>query len=319
MPHFCGTLSYDLIDPNISMHPVWTDVSMEESEPDNIRPIIYRYHSDNRPIVAFYQLDEKGNTQITDCSQEQQLYLGFELEFDSRLKETGMLKNKKSLIRESNKLFDNRTYIYYMNDGSLHHGLEMISQPATYEYHLSLYDIYKELFKKVAEHGFKSQSYQSCGLHIHFNKDFYYDNIEKNTVNLLYLIETFWKDLVLLSRRNYNSIIRWAQKYPKHPKQTYEDFKGRFFYSHRDRYYSLNLTNYNTYEFRIYRGTLNIDDFFATLELTYNLINLAKTKTATQLKKISWNDIVNTSDRLREYNKKCHRATAIRKLPDNLK
>lgn len=291
---------------------------VEPQEEDVLKPVIYRYHSENRPNVDFYSLDKDNKPLITDESLEDVLYFGFELEFDTRQIIAKRLDNKKQLIKKSNLLFNSRSFLYYMYDSSVRNGLEAISQPATFEYHLSNYEKYKELFSIIREHGFKSETYQSCGLHIHFNKDFYCQDLERYTVNLLYLIEKFWRNLVLLSRRNYSSIVRWADKYNKQPKATWDEYNGTVYHSHFSRYKALNLINYNTYEFRMYRGTLIVEDFFAILELTKNLIILAKTKTAEELQMLQWNEVINTSDRLIKYNKKCHRATAIKRLPSDL-
>lgn len=270
----------------------------------NLEAYIYRYHSSCRPAVYFCGGEDNGEN----------LFLGIELEFDTRSYSVASRANKIDLIEKSNKIFNNNTYIYYMNDGSLWQGLEMITQPATYDYHCDNIEKYKQLFNEITEHGFKSQSFQSCGLHIHFNRSYFNDNEDLYTINLLYLVEKFWKDLVLLSRRNYNKIVRWADKYNKKPEDVLEDVK-----KYRvDRYRAINLTNRDTIEFRIYRGTLNIDDFMATLELTKNLIVASKTKSVMELQQMKFEDLI-TSENLKRYNKFCHRKSAIDKLPYDLK
>ena len=269
-------------------------------------PMIYRYHSANRPDVEFYGGKDDGKN----------LFLGIELEFDTRNSSIGNRYNKFDLIKKSNDIFESNSYIYYMNDGSLTYGLEMITQPATYEYHFSSIEKYRALFSEICNHGFKSQSYQSCGLHIHFNRNYFYENPDLYTMNLLYLVEKFWKDLVLLSRRNYNKIIRWANKYNQKPEEIVDTYKYRKW--QLGRYKAINLTNINTIEFRIYRGTLDIDDFMATIELTKNLIVAAKTKSVDELHEMKFEELL-TSDNLIRYNKKCHRKSAINKLPNDLK
>ena len=270
----------------------------------NLEAYIYRYHSTCRPAVYFCGGEDNGEN----------LFLGIELEFDTRDYMVGSRSNKIDLIEKSNKIFNNNTYIYYMNDGSLSQGLEMITQPATYNYHYENIERYKQLFNEITEHGFKSQSFQSCGLHIHFNRTYFKDNEDLYTINLLYLVEKFWRDLVLLSRRNYYKIVKWANKYYKKPEEVLDDAKKY----RTDRYRAINLTNRNTIEFRIYRGTLNIDDFMATLELTKNIIVAAKTKNVYELQNMKFEDLI-TSDNLKRYNKVCHRKSAINKLPNELK
>lgn len=288
--------------------PYYNDYIPFNNENDKFKPIIYRYHSINRPSVYFNGGEDDG------CN----LFLGIELEFDTRSKYAGLRDNKLDLIRGSNIIFDNSSFVYYMNDGSLYNGLEMITQPATYEYHSSIIDKYKELFDMISGHGFKSQSYQSCGLHIHFNRSYFNDgNEDLYTVNLLYLVEKFWRDLVLFSRRDYPRLQRWADKYKDKPDEVVKRYKERHLYG-TSRYRAVNLCNRDTIEFRIYRGTLDISDFMATLELTKNLIIAAKTKTVQELQDMKFSELI-TSRNLLRYNNKCHRKNAINKLPDELK
>lgn len=203
-----------------------------------------------------------------------------------------------------------------MLDSSIPNGLEMISQPATFNYHLSKKEGYENLFNFISEMGYKSHSLSSCGLHIHFNKTFYGNNVDLCTINLLYLVEKYWKDIVLLSRRNYNSLVRYADKYYQKPEEVLHTIKSNRYY-HNMRYHAVNLTNDNTIEFRMYRGTLLIDDFLATLEFTRNLILAAKDKTPIEIQQVDIMDLVNTSKNLLKYYKKCHRKTALARLPKN--
>ena len=280
--------------------------------------IIYRYHSCNRPKLYFINKDKTlSEDEQNFIENKNQLYLGIELEFDSRIVEVGFRNNKINLIHSSNQIFGNNTFAYYMNDGSLSHGLELITQPATYEVHEEILDKYTEVFNMIKEHGFKSDSYSTCGLHIHFNRNYFDDNPDLYTINLLYLTEKFWKDLVLMSRRNYDRLTRWANKYSDEPQKIVDDMKHNRYY-HCDRYKAINLTNENTIEFRIYRGTLVPEFFMAILELTRNMIIFAKTRTPEELQSLDFMSLI-TSERLKKYYNLCHRKSALNKLPDFLK
>lgn len=270
-------------------------------------PYIYRYHSSNRPSLYF-----NGGENCED-----NLFLGIELEFDTRNSRIGWRDNKLDLIEESNLLWGNNTFIYYMNDGSLHNGLEMITQPATFEYHVANKEKYKELFDIIKKHGFKSQSFKNCGLHIHFNKNFFKNDADLYIMNLLYIVEKFWREFVLFSRRNYDSVQRWSDKYSKKPEEIVGDMHK--LYCNLSRYKAVNLTNRNTIEFRIYKGTLDIDDFFATLEFTKNVIYCAKTYSPIELQNMTFEKLIETSPELVRYWKKCNRKSAINKLPSTLR
>ena len=275
--------------------------------------VIFRYHSLYRPKLYFINEESV----LTPVQQKElsadRIYLGIELEFDSRDRYIGKRANKIELISKSNEIFGNNTFAYYMNDGSLTNGLEMITQPATFEVHTSIEEKYKMVFNTIKEHGFKSDSYSTCGLHIHFNKNYFNENPDLYTVNLLYLTEKFWKDLVIFSRRNYNKIQRWADKYYEKPESVVDKFK-KYGAIHSDRYRAINLTNSDTIEFRIYRGTLVPEYFYAILELTKNMIYFSKNKSVSELQSLKFEELL-TSENLIRYNKFCHRKNVMKDLP----
>jgi hypothetical protein len=59
------------------------------------------------------------------------------------------------------------------------------------------------------------------------------------------------------------------------------------------RYAAVNLQNYSTVEFRLFRGTLKYSTFIAALELVDEIINLAMTYTEEKIEKLSWSEFVN--------------------------
>ena len=60
-----------------------------------------------------------------------------------------------------------------------------------------------------------------------------------------------------------------------------------------DKYNALNTLHSNTYEIRIFRGTLNPTTFYATLQLVDNLVRLAHATDFNALNTITFDDIVN--------------------------
>ena len=89
---------------------------------------------------------------------------------------TQLSQYKHKLIDMSNEIFGNNTFAYYMRDGSLSKGLELITQPATFNAHEALEDKYRQLFAAIKDHGFGSDRFQTCGYHIHFNRGYFSDN-----------------------------------------------------------------------------------------------------------------------------------------------
>lgn len=277
---------------------------LTELEKTNTEPLIYRYHSLYRPSLYFSLNEDEVHA---NSFLDNMPFMGFELEFNTVHRDIGRRSNLIDLIQKSNNIFGNNTFIYYMRDGSIGYGLEMISQPATYEFYLAHEDLLKQNFENILNHGFTAG--YSCGLHIHFNKDYYGDKCDECTEKILTIIDKFWKELVYFSRRRYSRIENWSDKYKEQPKEIVSSMKCGLFPS---RYHVLNVRNRNTLEFRIYASTLDLDNFFATLELTKNMVVASKELSMEQIQNLTF-DYFLTSDNLKRYYKKYSSASRIKK------
>ena len=96
-------------------------------------PLIYRYHSPNRPSLAFYATPQE----VGVGDWRKGLYFGVELEFDSTDWYTYRRANKIQTIGDCNLIMKSDSYGYFMNDGSLRGGMEFITQPSTYDFYTS--------------------------------------------------------------------------------------------------------------------------------------------------------------------------------------
>ena len=87
---------------------------------------------------------------------------------------------------------------------------------------------------------------------------------------------------------------RWAARYgyKNSPKEILEDAKKGC----NGRYACVNITNYHTIEFRMFRGTLKYNTLIATLELVDKICELATDLTDSELKSVSWSDFVGSLD-----------------------
>ena len=99
---------------------------------------------------------------------------------------------------------------------------------------------------------------------------------QENTINNIILItENFKKELIQFSRRRSFNWCHFFNDDSENNKQTniekIKEEKGK-----KGRYQVINSTNRHTIEFRICRGTLKTSTFFASLQLFYNIIQLAK-------------------------------------------
>ena len=234
-------------------------------------------------LISDYHSHENELEFFGDNKKNSIPYLGVELEIDK------CNNNDECAEYTRDCLPDN--FIYFEYDGSLSEGFENITQPATMEYHYSLKENYQKAFKNAVNMGYRSHDTNTCGLHVHFNRDFYRDDEDLYVTRLLYLVDKFWDNLVKFSRRDLYDLDRWAKKYESSPEDVVNVWKHSRY--GLDRYQAVNLTNQNTIEFRMFKGTLNIDTFMATLQLCNELITIVKkVSCAEELAAIKWDDLI---------------------------
>lgn len=157
------------------------------------------------------------------------------------------------------------------------------------------------MFDTLIKDGYVSHDSTTCGLHVHFNRNFYADDEELYITRLLYIIDKFWDDVVRISRRNQRRMERYTRKID----MTANDYIRRTNKSgdHDYHYYAVNLINQNTIEFRMFRGTLKIETFMATLQFVNNCIIAAKTKSAEEIQHMEFEELI-TGRTLTSYWKK---------------
>lgn len=248
-------------------------------------------------LVKEYHYHHSKETKFFGENSKDYPYLGIELEVDR--KEFPEIELENQCCSEIISIFP-KHFIYMEHDGSLENGFENITSPATFKYHVDMAENYKKAFKVLTKNKYISHNSRTCGLHVHFNRDFYSDNEELYITRLLYLVEKFWDKMVIFSRRNVRSIERWANKYSDSPKDVVNNMKS----GNLSRYYAINLTNENTIEFRMFRGTLKIDTFMATLELCNTMIVIAKEMSVEEIQSMKWEDLLKT-DITRKYWNEC--------------
>lgn len=86
---------------------------------------------------------------------------------------------------------------------------------------------------------------------------------------------------------------RWAKKPDADIQETdtLDDVIEKVKNGSDSRYYAVNLENWNTIEFRMYRGTLNLSTIMATLQFTKALCFYAKNTELEECMKVSWSEL----------------------------
>ena len=183
-------------------------------------------------------------------------------------------------------------HLYIKHDGSLDDGMELVSHPMTLEYHQNSMP-WKNIVETAVDLGYRSHQTGTCGLHVHVNrKAFGCDRSEQDEVisRILYIVERFWQEMLRFSRRTEYQINRWAARYgmKDNPKQVMDNAKK----GDKGRYACINLCNYNTIEFRIFRGTLKYNTLIATLQMVEHICQTAMELTDEEITSLSWPEFV---------------------------
>lgn len=211
-------------------------------------------------------------------------YFGVELEIDGAGKDDDYADELLEIANEDDD------HIYIKTDGSLDDGMEIVTHPMSLEYHKEF--CWDRIMKEAVYLGYRSHQTSTCGLHIHVNRNSLgLDRDEQDEVisRILYFVEHHWNELLKFSRRSEYSMNRWAARYgyENSPKAIMDKAKKNC-----GRYVAVNLNNYHTIEFRLFRGTLKYNTLIATLELVDRICETACLTTDNEISKLSWSEFV---------------------------
>ena len=187
---------------------------------------------------------------------------------------------------------NNAERIYCKHDGSLSDGFEIVTHPMTLDYHINEMP-WRSVVKTARNLGYTSHQAETCGLHVHVNRDSLGSTSEEQDATIgriLYFVEKNWNELLIFSRRTEYQLSRWAARYgyKDQPKEMLEHAKKGY----GGRYTCVNLTNTDTIEFRIFRGTLKYNTLIATLQIVNRICDVAFFYSDDQLRSLSWSKFV---------------------------
>lgn len=214
-------------------------------------------------------------------------YFGVELEIDGAGKDD---ENAEKLLKIANS-DGNSEHVYIKSDGSLDDGMEIISHPMSLEYHKQF--CWEEIMRMAISLGYRSHQTSTCGLHIHVNRSCLGDTHEEQDEvisRILFFVETHWAELLKFSRRSEYSMNRWAARYGF--EKTGREILDKAKKGNNGRYAAVNLMNYSTIEFRLFRGTLKYNTLIAAIELVNEICDLAIHLTDEGIEKMSWSEFV---------------------------
>jgi len=260
--------------------------------------MIHGYHDSHDDSPKYTKLDRRGHLKVVDAPGALALE-GWELEVGTNRS----VHSREYISDEVDTLMGD--LVTCERDGSLGsvQGFEIISRPATLDAMLSPEFKLDELCEMLGNLGATSHDTSCCGLHVHYNRGALGHTAEAQDMvcaKLLVLMGKFTSELKAFARRDwtYNTYCkRYGTDLTGEPST--KKLLGKFkpLKDTGDRYYCLNLTNANTIEFRIFRGTLKANTLKATLELCDTLVNYCKTHTTPEVQTCTWEGVLATCNR----------------------
>ena len=201
----------------------------------------------------------------TDAAPERQrVYFGVELEVEA--------PDSNSLHDIAREVTDG-DFHYAKEDASLMRGFELVSHPATLAHHIRG-GSWRHALRVMRQHDFKSHDSGRCGLHIHLNRGRGAKGMrlgEATECKIAYFIHRQRAMFTKLARRGSGDYTSFVQKELKRG----ENRNG-------SRHEAVNFT-YDTVELRLFRGTLRLNTFYATLEMADAIVRFCKNYSAARM------------------------------------
>ena len=214
-------------------------------------------------------------------------YFGVELEIDGAGEDDS---SAREILEIANR--NGPEKLYCKHDGSLDDGFELVTHPMTLDYHRKEMP-WKKILSCAVELGYKSHQAGTCGLHVHVNRSAFGDTEPAQDAviaRILFFFEKNWEELLKFSRRTQRQLDQWAARYgyKDQPRELLDHAKK----GHAGRYTSVNLTNPDTIEFRIFRGTLKYSTVIAALQLLDRICDAALFMSDDEIRAMSWTTFV---------------------------
>ena len=244
--------------------------------------IIKSYHSDYRPDIEI---------QRTVDDKPEDATIGTEVEAECR----GSHSRNEVASAVNDIVNRNEDLFMFEEDGSLSdEGYETISQPFTMRWFEKNQDLFKKMFNTMVDMGARSHDTTTCGFHVHVGRHFF-GNQEKECIDrLIYVFEKYRQQLEVFSRRKNFNWCEFPSVRVGHPVEwsKLDEVKKLDKYNFEGHHSAINVENWNTIEFRIFKGTLNFTTYYATLEFVNNLIHYVKDKTDEEVEQGNFRDIL---------------------------
>ena len=213
-------------------------------------------HCNHSLIIQAY-----GKTELLPVSSgKKDYFIGIELEME--LEGTTIGERNDNIINVLDEIGgDYSPLLEWKNDGSLKCGVEMVTAPISLE-------IFKgriiPIVKKLHETGFTSEDGGRCGNHIHISKNVF---SEEEQSRLVLIYAKFEQQVKILSRRGTNNSYCRDVLDNNTTLEVGNSMKIAVDQKNKSRLTAINFSNSETIEFRVFRGTMNVDTLIANIQL----------------------------------------------------
>lgn len=214
-------------------------------------------------------------------------FFGVELEIDEGGEDSDNASELMNIVNQSSEL------AFCKHDGSLQDGFEIVTHPMTLDFHQNEMP-WAALLQRAVSLGYQSHQAGTCGLHVHVNRTTFGATEARQDAyiaRVLYFFEKHWDELLKFSRRTSRQLEQWAARYgyKDQPREILDHAQKGY---HNGRYSCVNLQNWNTIEFRIFRGTLKQNTLIATLQLVNWICDMAISFSDEEIKAMPWTTFV---------------------------
>lgn len=216
------------------------------------------YRPQPRVFGEYHSSKNKQKIIKDDWSVAKHRWLGVELEVEMRDDSADRVEKARVLNDIINE-GEIGKHVFFERDGSLHNGIEIISQPMSLPKH---HDLWQWLNNRTAVAGLRSHNTTTCGLHVHVNRDAL-SQIQVARI-VTFINDPNNSDLIRAIARRY------AEGYCRIKEKKLEDAG----YS-SDRYEAVNITGSNTIEFRIFKGSLKYESVVAAIEFANSMVDFS--------------------------------------------
>lgn len=197
------------------------------------------------------------------------LYYGIELEVGS----IDYMGLKSMFVNNLDEDFFDIHSDCSITENGINDEAEIVSHPATYKY----LKTHPELWNNVLAYrheGVISYKAETCGIHVHLSRDYFTPAHLERFLRMVYLQPSF---TYFISQRRSSALRQWARLYDDNKLYSKSKLKAKVNVCYSgDRYEAVNLSNHDTIELRIFRGTLNKIAFWKNIEYVQALVEFTK-------------------------------------------